>query len=246
MDRIWKWIGWQPAWGTLAGFALVILGFALSAIDWGFITLAALGTFGPGILREMGLLNDQDEFQRRVSRKAGYHAYLVTGLLAFFLIAYYRSAENVLEKADVLLELFLVILWFTWFFSSLLDYWGPARTVTRILVAFGIFWAIFNILGNLMSPVAMFMQTLLAVPFFLLAWTAKRWPRLAGGLLVLAACFFFFTFDMYKIIGPDPLARGRGHIIVLFFGPLFASGILLIRHGGRESDNSDTLIAEEH
>ncbi len=235
MDRIWKWIGWQPAWGTLVGFALVILSFVLTAVDWAFIALAALGTFGPGILREMGLLNDQDEFQRRASRKAGYHAFLVAGLLSFFLVAYYRSTESILEEADVILELFLVILWFTWFFSSLLDYWGPARTVTRILIAFGVFWALFNILGNLTDIVALFMQTLLAVPFFLLAWTATRWPRLAGILLILAAISFFFMFDLYKIFGPDPLAKGRGHVIVLFFGPLFTSGLLLLKKTENEA-----------
>lgn len=236
MDRVWNLIGWIPAWGTLVGFGLLILGFTLTAIDWGFIAIAALGTFGPGIMRELGLLNDQDEFQREASRKAAYHSYLITGLLAFFLVAYYRTTDQIMEGADLVLELFLVILWFTWFFSSLLDYWGPAKTVTRVLMAFGIFWALFNILGNLDSFVALVMQTLLAVPFFLLAWMATRWPRITGAILIAVACFFFYFFGLYEIFGPDPLAKGRGHVIVLFFGPLFTSGVLLVRPNNSSAD----------
>jgi len=46
-----------------------------------------VGAFGPGILRELGWLKDQDEFQRRAAHRAGYHAFAVTGLVAFFIYA---------------------------------------------------------------------------------------------------------------------------------------------------------------
>ena len=113
MDRFWQFIGWRPANGTLLGAPLVLLGILLSGVHEGFLVLAAIGTFGPGILREMGILNDQDEFQRIAARKAGYHAFLTAGLLSFFLVAFYRAQSTAQEDAGVVLELFLIILWFT-------------------------------------------------------------------------------------------------------------------------------------
>ena len=187
-------MNWHPAQGTLVAGAIVILGFVLSELNWGFLSLAALGTFGPGILREFGFLNDQDEFQRRATRKAGYHAFLTSGLFTFLLVAYIRSGERNLGDPEAVVTLILAILWFTWFLSSLLSYWGPQKTVTRILVAFGIVWLIFTVVSNIMSPVALLMQSLVVIPFFLLAYIAKRWPTIAGGLLVVAAAFFFYFF----------------------------------------------------
>ena len=46
--------------------------------------MAGLGAFGPGILRELGWLNDQDEFQRQAARRAGYHAWLFSALLTYW------------------------------------------------------------------------------------------------------------------------------------------------------------------
>jgi hypothetical protein len=70
-------------------------------------------------------------------------------------------------------------------FSSLFSYWGPHKTAFRILFIFGCAWGIFNILGNLRNPIAMIMQLLVTTaPFFALAFISRRWPRVAGGLLV--------------------------------------------------------------
>ena len=61
----------RPSPVTLVGAALVSLGFLLTTIDWRFLTLCALGTFGPGILREWGWVKDKDEFQMRAAHRAG-------------------------------------------------------------------------------------------------------------------------------------------------------------------------------
>lgn len=76
INKIFSRLEWQPTHATLIAGVVVLLGFGLSEISWAFLSLAALGTFGPGILRELGILNDQDEFQRRADRQAGYHAFL--------------------------------------------------------------------------------------------------------------------------------------------------------------------------
>ncbi len=230
LDRL----DWHPAHGTLVAGVMVILGFVLSEINWGFLSLAALGTFGPGILREIGILNDQDEFQRRAARRAGYHAFLTAGLFTFLMVSYLRSGERNVGEPEVMVSLILAVLWFTWFLSSLLSYWGPQKTVTRVLNAFGTVWLIFNIAGNLNDLIAMIMQSLLAVPFFLLAYIAQKWPRIAGLLLVISSCFFIYMFDLYRVFGPNPLEKGRGMVIVLFIGPLLTSGIILLRNKMQE------------
>ena len=223
----------RPAPATLIGAVLVLLGFLLTEIDWRFLTLCALGTFGPGILREWGWVKDKDEFQMRAVHRAGYHAYLAGGLTAFVLVGMIRAAGDRLQDVGELVTVVLAVLWFTWLLSFLYSYWGPRRTVSRILLIFGSVWLLFNIIGNIQGGgMALLMQSSLAVPFFLLAWVARRWPRVAGVFLLLVAAFFFWFFGLYEIFGPDPLAKGRFMVIVLFLGPLFASGVMLL---GRDS-----------
>ena len=175
------WLRWRPAPATLIASGVVVLGFLLTGVSWGFLTLVALGTFGPGILRELGWLKDKDEFERRAARRAGYHAYLVGGFVTFLLVAYLRSGERSIEHPGELVTLVLVVLWFTWLLSSLLAYWGPRKTASRILIIFGSVWLLFNIISNLgpewTGPTALIMQSLLAAPFFILAYVARRWPR---------------------------------------------------------------------
>ncbi|MBT3254633.1 MAG: hypothetical protein HN995_11920 [Candidatus Marinimicrobia bacterium] len=230
INKIFSRLEWQPTHATLIAGVVVLLGFGLSEISWAFLSLAALGTFGPGILRELGILNDQDEFQRRADRQAGYHAFLTAGLFTFLLVTYLRSGDRNVEEPEVAVSLILAILWFTWFLSSLLSYWGPQKTVSRVLYGFGWVWLVFNIVGNLTDPIALIMQSLVAMPFFLLAYVAKRWPQIAGVVLIAVSAFFFYFFHLYEIFGPNPLEKGRGMVIILFMGPLLVSGIILLRN----------------
>lgn len=220
---------WCPSPATVIAGIIVILGFALSAVDWRFLSLAAIGTFGPGMLRELGILRDKDEFERLISYRAAFHAYLITGLLAFLSIGFLRSHETVRIYPEPVISTFLVILWFTWLLSSLIAFWGPQRMAIRILVGFGIVWLLFNILGNLNNMMALIMQSLLAVPFFAMAYAARTWPRIAGIFLLVFAGFFFFFFHLYEVFTGDTFERGRTMVIVLFIGPLMASGLALLR-----------------
>ncbi len=241
MNKLFNRLEWHPTHATLLAGVVVILGFGLSELNWWFLCLAALGTFGPGILREFGVLNDQDEFQRRADRRAGYHAFLIGGLFTFLMVAYLRSGDRNVGEPEVLVSLTLSILWFSWFLSSLLSYWGPQRTVSHVLNAFGIVWLLFNVVGNLTDPISLIMQSLLAAPFFILAFVAKRWPQIGGILLILISAFFFYFFHLYEIFGPNPLEKGRGEVMVLFLGPLLFSGITLLRTAGKQvaSENSE-------
>ena len=234
MNRLLARIGWRPTKATLIAAALIILGLVLMDISWGFFILVGLGILGPGLLREFGWLKDQDEFQRQAARRAGYHAFLATGLLAFALVALLRTGDHGMKDPEPVVSLLLVVLWFTWVLSSLLAYWGPRRTARTMLISFGVFWLIFSVADSLHSLPMFFMQSLVAVPFFALAYTSGRWPKITGALLVAASAFFFYFFGLYRILGSEPLARGRGFVIVLFFGPLFASGVALLRCGSSD------------
>jgi hypothetical protein len=239
MNRKAAW--WDPRANPVAWVAgaLVLSGFLLPGKEgqpsqW-VILLTGLGTFGPGILRELGWLRDKDEFQLQAARRAGYHAFLVAGLAAFLWIAFIRSGPRHLKNPEELATFFAAILWFTWMLSALLSYWGARKTAFRILLLYGIAWLAFNILGNLRSPVAMVMQCLLTVPFFGCAWLSRKWPR-AAGLLLLASSVFFIIFIM-RI----HQARGLGMVVsaitlLLFAGPLFASGLALLSEGAENLD----------
>ncbi len=220
--------------GLIAG-AVVIAGFLLSGIDWGFIALVGLGTFGPGILRELGWLQDKDEFQMQAARRAGYHGFLAAGLVAFLLMAYYRSNETLTGDPGPPVELVLAVLWFTWLLSSLLAYWGPQRMATRILLIFGGAWLVFVIMSGIEegSLLGFIMGSLVTLPFFGMVWLAGRWPKVAGLALIAFSAFFFYFFGLYEVV-TDPFGKGRAMVIIFFIGPLLTSGLALL---GAESED---------
>jgi hypothetical protein len=234
MSNRFGWFRWRPSPATLIGSVLVILGFVLMNWNEWFIALIGAGTFGPGILRELGWLNDQDEFKRRAAHRAGYHAFIVTGLAAFLIYAYTRSG-GALKAAEELSLVYLALLWFTWLFSSLFSYWGPHKTAFRTLFAFGCAWGTFNIVGNLRDPVAMAMQLLVTTaPFFVLAYASRRWPRVAGGLLVTLSAFFlaaYFGMSRFSHL----LFLVKISTVVLFVGPLLSSGVALLQRSEEEA-----------
>ena len=223
---------------TLVAAALIAAGFALSAVSPWFFTLVGVGAFGPGLLREVGWLDDQDEFQREASRRAGYHAYLAAGLVSVGWIAWVRSAERSIKDAQELGTLFLVLLGFVWFFSSLLDYWGSQKMASRVLYLFGTLWLVFNILGNTgpewNGVVPLLMQSLLALPFFGLALLSSRSPRVSGVLLLAAAAFFFWFFGLFRNDNLGIVTQGV--VFVTFIGPLLGSGLALALERPEDED----------
>ncbi len=224
-------------WG--AG-VLVVSGFLLTGLNWGFLVLVGVGAFGPGLLRELGWVHDKDELQLQASRRAGYHAFLAGGLVAVLMIARARAATQPLPHAEEMGPAILAIMWFVSLFSSLYGYWGPRKTALRVLIIFGLVWLLFNIISNsgpeYQGMVGVLMQSMLAFPFFFLAWLARVRPRLAGALLTACSLFFFYFFHIYEIFGPDPLAMGRILVLTLFIGPLLVCGLTLVGISGEKRE----------
>ena len=242
---------WRPTRTSLVAGAMVIAGFLLTEVNWWFFLLAAAGTCGPGMLREMGWLCDKDEFQRRAHYRAGYHAFLTIGLVAFVLVAFFRSGGT-MEHAHRLATFFLALLWFTWFLSSLLSYWGPQKTAARILIAFGSVWLVFAIISNLGPEwtgwAALLIHPLLAAPFFVLAWLSTRWPRVAGILLLAVSVLAFLLLEMPVIARTNILEAITDVTFILFLGPLFVSGVALLCTGKKREcpeDAVDVLMTEK-
>jgi hypothetical protein len=232
---------WAPRVPGLIAGGLVVLGLLLSTfVAEGLLVVAGLGAFGPGILRELGWLKDQDEFQRQAARRAGYHAYLIGGLATIVIVSALRWSGRDVEVSSEWIMLILIVLWMTWLFSALLAYWGAPKTASRVLMVFGSFWAVFvlaHVVGGLMDSsepfqwVGVLAGIMFVAPFFGLAYLAGRRPRLTGGLLLgVAAIFLVITTPTWAARSLD-----MASILVtaaLLIVPLAASGIALLRESG--------------
>jgi len=163
-------------------------------------------------------------------------AYLVGGLFTMIVIIALEWGSADLDdnaySAAVLLLAFLV----PYFCSYLTSFWGAEKAVRRILLAFGFFWLVFNVLGNLRHPVAMLMQCLVALPFFVLAFTSHRFPRVTGVVLLALAVFAFIFFDLHvAFLSSENF--GKMAVILLLWLPLVYSGITLLP--GRDESAED-------
>ncbi len=211
----------RPTPAGIVSFVLVVAGLVLGAtVDMAWLVLFAAGVFGPPLLREAGLLRDRDEFQRAAARLAGYRAYLVGGL---FLVAVtvarswgVRHLGDDAFSASASLTVMLVV----YLISYLMSYWGAPRAAFRVLMAFGLFWLVFAVLGHGLSP-----ELAIPLAFFALAFGALRWPRVTGGLLAAFAAFCFFFFDVARALRGNHGALLALLVLVL---PLLATGLGLL------------------
>lgn len=219
---------WRPARATLIGGVLVVAGFLLAEVSWWFFLLSGVGACGPGILRELGVLKDKDEFARRAAQRAGYHAFLAAGLLGFVLVATLRAGGRELRNPGELATLLLAVLWFVWLLSSLLSYWGARKAATRMLLGFGAGWLAFSQADAGGKPLDMLIASLPAMPYFALAWLARRWPKPAGALMIVAAVSLYLFFGFWSEERSSGLIVNTG-VAVLLCGPLLGCGLALLR-----------------
>ncbi|MCA9106711.1 MAG: hypothetical protein KDA83_14915 [Planctomycetales bacterium] len=220
---------WRPSASHLAAAGLFIAGLLLTSVSWWFLLLTAAGMFGPGVMRELGWLHDQDEFQRAAAYRAGYHAFLVTGILAIFLVVFFRSSPVPIAATQELATLFLGVLGLSWLLSSLIGYWGIKKAATRTLLAFGSAWLVFAILSNVGTEwsgwTALLLQPLLASPFLVLAWVTQRWPRVAGIALLVVSAWLTYFLGFFR--NEHIALINQAVTFVLFVGPLLGVGVSL-------------------
>jgi hypothetical protein len=227
-------IEWRGLPTTVVALLMVAGGVLLAGVSQWFLLLVPLGMFGPGALRELGWLGDHDEFQRQAARRAGYHAFLASGLVAGGIAVWLRAGGTPFADPLGILILVVALLWFSWFLSWLVSYWGSRPAASRLLVAMGCLWLVLAVATNTgsewVSPTTLALHLLLPLPFFLLAWTALRWPRTTG-VALLAYCALFLGYTGLLTASNLDLAT-RGVVLVLFAGPLLASAIALVATRG--------------
>jgi hypothetical protein len=234
----WRRVPWLQSLPVLLAGMLVVTGILLSMfVAMGFLILVGLGAFGPGLLREVGWLRDEDEFQRQAAYRAGYVAYLVGGFTAVLVISALKWREANLDGPVEWVALVVIVLWGSWLFVSLMRYWGARRMTSRMLVIFGLFWAAFVVGGHWSEPAALLVEALVVMPFFALAWSAHRFPRTTGALLLaLAAVGFWFFFDLGRAFVTRPTQLLT---FVLLLGALIACGAALLGERVDEFDEGE-------
>jgi hypothetical protein len=236
--------------GLIAG-VLVALGVGF----WMFgakslLFVAGLGAFGPGILRELGWLRDQDEFQRQAAHTAGYHAYLIGGLVTAIVASAFAWSETGLPNPAEWIRMILVVLWGSWLLSSAVSYWGAPRATRSMLLTFGAFWTVFAVavlIGDAGDPETPFLATLVGVmvgllliaPYFVLAWTVGRWPHGTGVALLGIAAVLLFVFRGPRGAPWSPAMLAE----ILLVGPQIACGIALLRTAGRTATSRGDQVS---
>ncbi len=241
-----------PPLPALIAGGLVVLGIMLATfVAEVWLVVAGIGAFGPGMLRELGWLRDQDEFQRQAAHRAGYHAYLIGGLATILIVSLLRLQGRDIEVSSEWIMLILLVLWMTWLFSALLAYWGARKTASRVLLTFGSFWAVFviaDVIGGESNNTAesllgVLMSFLVVGPFFLLAWTAGRWPRRTGAALLTVSAFFLMMFGVRWASGSLPLPAVFVTVTLLLV-PLIAPGIALLREETPSNEDGESPETE--
>jgi hypothetical protein len=214
----------------IASTVLVIAGLALGAtVDMAWWIVFGLGAFGPAVLRALGVLRDLDEFQREAVRRAGYHAYLAGGVfLCAVVIAKQWGTAN-LDHDAFPASAGLAVLVIVYFMSRLVSFWGAQGAAFRILLAFGSFWLTFTVMSH--GGVEMLAEAVVSLPFFLLAFASRRFPRSSGLLLLVAGALAFWLFRLGRAFHGD---QGAVMVIVAFVVPLVAMGVALLTVRGAE------------
>jgi len=235
------WLGRAPFIGV-AMVLLVVAGISLQEAWPPAILLIAIGAFLPGLLREVGL-GRGDEFQVEVARRSGQWAYLLGGS-TLVLMTLLRPWERIPdpELAGVfVLRITLLVMILTYFLVSLVGYWGIRRAVSRLLLVFGGFWLLFVILSHLTEPVALLMESVVAVPLLVLAWLCRRYPRTSGGILTIIALVMFWSFGIWRAFTDRPDAF---FVLVTLVLPVFVAGLLLLVGQSEETEGSANAMSE--
>ena len=203
-----------------------------------------LAVFGPPLLRELGILKDTDEFTRGIVHRAGFHAFLLGGLLlaANQLLQTFSHRVPVAREGHLHVEIHAM--WFAiiiaYLVSYLIQYWGPRLGVFRIILAA----AAINLIETLSllrttytdprGPALLSMLAIVSV-LVLLAFLVRSRPRLGGGvllaLLVVAVVFFSSRIDLASGAFWPSLSS------LLQIGVLFgATGVALLHVGAQDEE----------
>jgi len=199
--------GWVRNPVSVLSFILIWGGLivALGTGRHAWLALFGAGILGPTLLRELGVMRWEDEFQRETTILAAFHAFLSTGLLLGTVMAvkgvsgtYSDAGKDFADAMPASTAFFLLVL--TWYLSRLLQYWGPRKAALRIWGGMVVVYTLL-ILSVVFGehPEALDLSAgqvirmwLPVAAVLLLAVAGLRWPRPVGAIGLAYLVWFFF------------------------------------------------------
>ena len=230
---VWQWMTARKRFSPV-GFiavALVVAGLVLGiTTHMGFMSLMAVGAFGPAVLRQLGLLSDLDEFQREAAAKSGLRAYVVTGILLMVVVIAENWHRLSLGNEQVPASTVVIVMLVVYYSSYCLSFWDTRKAVARVLLTFGLLWLVFVVLSHAREPLSLLGEALVVPgPFILAAILCRWWPRVVGLLLLVVSVWSIFFFHMLPLgaTGSQEVLRSA-FTFVLIPLPLTVAGVALI------------------
>ena len=233
LRSVWQWLttGKQFSPVGFITLVLVVVGLLLgTTTHMGFMSLMAAGAFGPGVLRQLGLLSDLDEFQKEAAAKSGLRAYLVTGILLMVVVIAENWNRLSLGLEQVPASTVVIVMLVVYYSSYCLSFWDTRKAVARVLLTFGLLWLAFVVLSHAREPLSMLGEALVVPgPFILAAILCRWWPRVVGLLLLVVSVWSIFFFHMLPLgaTGSQEVLRSA-FTFVLIPLPLTVAGVALI------------------
>lgn len=85
------------------------------------------------------------------------------------------------------------------------------------------------VLSHAGEPAALLVEgAAVAVPFLLGAFLSRRWPRVAGVLVLAVACGLTYFFHLYQVVATERLLIQRLFVALLIPLPLAVIGVALL------------------
>ena len=215
----------------VVSIVLFVVGLWLGvSVHKGFMILMALGAFGPGVLRQLGLIDDLDEFQKEAAMKSGLRAYLAGGILLIVTVIQQGWAR--LDVGRELIPAFPVVtvMLVVYYASYCLSFWDARKAVSRVLLAFGLLWLAFVVLSHAGEPMSLLMEGLVVPgPMLIAAVLCRWWPRVVGVLLLAASVWSIYFFHLLPLGETDPSKVHQSALLLTLIPlPLAVSGMALV------------------
>ncbi len=193
--------------------------------------LSAIAVFLPGLLRNIGIINDKDEYQLEASKVSGNIGFRIGGIAASVITISFKTgilnAQQLRESE--LWTFFVTFLLLIYMISYATYFWGTSRAARIILFITGAFWGVFIILSGWGNPYALGIGLPITIVTFLgLPLLSIKQPKLIGVILVLISILLL----LFLIIREIKLTQlGSIAIITLLLTPLLIPGFILINRG---------------
>ncbi len=198
--------------------------------------LTAIAAFLPGLLRNIDILNDKDEYQREAHKTSGNMSFRMGGLLASVFAVGFKTGiikQNEINSFETW-TFFVIFLLLVYMIGYVTYFWGSPKSARLILITAGLFWVIFILLSGWANTQALGIGlTTATFIFFALPGLSLKWPRVTGIILILIALSFII---FLTIKGINLIQIGSIAIITLLLIPILIPGFILINRTKGEED----------